>query len=377
MKATILGGGAWGTAVALHLSKLLDQESPLLTDVPPVNRRQVLDNQANPNQANHHQATSPRVTLWVRNAKQAESLRTERVNAHYLPGIALPANIDITSDWEDALSQSGSADDLIILATPLSALAQTAQQLCQYAIQTQSPLQNWILLSKGIAADTGLLPHEIVDNVIQSENCQHLIRYGILSGPSFAKEVALGLPCALTIASQFKTIGELTQALFHHGSMRIYVSDDVTGVELGGAMKNVLAIATGIADGLNLGLNARAALITRGMNEMSQLGLAMGARLETFLGLAGLGDLILTATGDLSRNRTVGLELAKNQSLDTILKHLGHVAEGVRCALAIEQLAKKHQVEVPIISAVCSILFRGVQPKDAVMDLMSRDPRQS
>jgi len=341
MNVTILGGGAWGTAIAIHLAKY----------------------------------NGSNVCLWVRNSHDAEQIRNVRENTQYLPGIAVPPNLKITNNWDDALGLVKTNKDLIVIATPLAGLEEVAVKLCQHSLENQSVIQQWLWLCKGIDADTGLLPHEIVQKVLHKLGKLESVHYGVLSGPSFAKEVAQGLPCALTVASQFHDLNELTQALFHQKSMRIYVTDDVTGVELGGAIKNVLAIATGIADGLHLGLNARAALITRGMTEMSRLGVAMGAKLETFLGLAGLGDLILTATGDLSRNRKVGIELAKNHSLDEILNHLGHVAEGVRCALAIERLAQKHHVETPIISTVCDILFRNVKPIDAVNAMMSRDPK--
>jgi glycerol-3-phosphate dehydrogenase (NAD(P)+) len=180
---------------------------------------------------------------------------------------------------------------------------------------------------------------------------------------------------ALTIASASATLGERTVAAFHHGAMRIYTGDDVIGVEVGGAVKNVLAIATGIADGLGLGLNARAALITRGLAEMSRLGVALGGRAETFHGLTGLGDLILTATGDLSRNRTVGMQLATGRSLTDILAALGHVAEGVRCARAVLALAEAHGIEMPITHAVCRVLFESIAPRDAVHALLSRDAK--
>jgi glycerol-3-phosphate dehydrogenase (NAD(P)+) len=183
------------------------------------------------------------------------------------------------------------------------------------------------------------------------------------------------LPVALTIASESVALGEQTVAAFHHGAMRIYTGDDVIGVEVGGAVKNVLAIATGIADGLGLGLNARAALITRGLAEMSRLGVALGGRAETFTGLTGLGDLILTATGDLSRNRTVGMQLATGRSLTDILAALGHVAEGVRCARAMLALAESHGIDMPITHAVCRVLFENVAPRDAVHALLSRDAK--
>jgi glycerol-3-phosphate dehydrogenase (NAD(P)+) len=345
MNVTILGGGAWGTAIAIHLAKYQSQ-------IP-----------------------NTKITLWVRDASKAIEMIETRKNVQYLSSIELPQNLNITSNWDTAVGQARTSKDLIVIATPLSALAEIAEQLCQRTLENNQVIQHWLWLCKGIEANSGKLPHEIVEQVLETQGQTDAIHYGVLSGPSFAKEVAQGLPCALTVASQFNDLNEMTQTLFHQKSMRIYVTDDVTGVELGGAIKNVLAIATGIADGLELGLNARAALITRGMNEMSRIGIAMGAKMETFLGLAGLGDLILTATGELSRNRKVGLELAKNHSLEEILNQLGHVAEGVRCAQAIERLAQKFHVETPIISAVCDILFRDVKALDVVNKMMSRDPK--
>ncbi|SMC63318.1 NAD(P)H-dependent glycerol-3-phosphate dehydrogenase [Polynucleobacter kasalickyi] len=341
MNVTILGGGAWGTAIAIHLAKYNDSK----------------------------------ICLWVRDTHNVQTMLEARENTQYLPGIKLPPNLEITDNWDLALGQASTSKDLIVIATPLAGLEEITLKLTQRTLPLPDVVQHWIWLCKGIDADSGMLPHEIVQKVLGEQGKLESVHYGVLSGPSFAKEVAQGLPCALTVASQFNDLNEMTQVLFHQKSMRIYVSDDVTGVELGGAIKNVLAIATGIADGLHLGLNARAALITRGMNEMSRIGIAMGAKLETFLGLAGLGDLILTATGDLSRNRKVGIELAKGHSLDEILQQLGHVAEGVRCAQAIEKLAQKHHVETPIIRTVCDILFRHVKPMDAVNAMMSRDPK--
>jgi glycerol-3-phosphate dehydrogenase (NAD(P)+) len=227
-----------------------------------------------------------------------------------------------------------------------------------------------VWLCKGFEAETQLLPHQVV----AAELAGHASN-GVLSGPSFAREVGQGLPVALTIASASAVCRERTVAAFHHGAMRIYTGDDLVGVEVGGAVKNVLAIATGIADGLGLGLNARAALITRGLAEMSRLGVTLGGRAETFTGLTGLGDLILTATGDLSRNRTVGLQLAAGRTLDDILGALGHVAEGVRCAQAVLAIAQAHSIDMPITQAVCAVLFDGVAARDAVSALLRRDAK--
>jgi glycerol-3-phosphate dehydrogenase (NAD(P)+) len=227
-----------------------------------------------------------------------------------------------------------------------------------------------VWLCKGFEAESQLLPHQVVAAELPAHGSN-----GVLSGPSFAREVGRGLPVALTIASASAACRERTVAAFHHGAMRIYTGDDIVGVEVGGAVKNVLAIATGIADGLGLGLNARAALITRGLAEMSRLGVTLGGRAETFTGLTGLGDLILTATGDLSRNRTVGVQLAGGRSLADILGGLGHVAEGVRCAQAVLAIARAHAIEMPITQAVCAVLFDGVAPRDAVSALLRRDSK--
>jgi glycerol-3-phosphate dehydrogenase (NAD(P)+) len=196
-----------------------------------------------------------------------------------------------------------------------------------------------------------------------------------LSGPSFAQEVARGLPCALTVASDSAALSERVVALVHGGNLRVYSSADLIGVEVGGAVKNVLAIATGAADGLGLGLNARAALITRGLAEITRLGSALGANPATFMGLTGMGDLILTCTGDLSRNRRVGLELARGKKLDAIVAELGHVAEGVPCARAVRELAARLGVDMPITNAVAGVLFDGDDPKAMVAQLLARDPR--
>lgn len=343
MNVTILGAGAWGTAVAIHAAKQLGAGS----------------------------GNKSIITLWARDVEQVAQIRSTRSNNRYLSGIQFPDNLIVEDDFDRALESVQSRNDLLIIATPLSGLGSTCRRLLE---AKKTPL-NWIWLCKGIEPETSALPHEIVDREITKHSKVSSISYGVLSGPSFAIEVAKGLPCALTVASKSKELCELTQSVLHHGSMRIYATDDLVGVEVGGAVKNVLAIATGIVDGMGLGLNARAGLITRGMAEMSRLGQALGARQETFAGLTGLGDLILTATGDLSRNRQVGLELAKGKSLDQILKDLGHVAEGVRCALAVLNLAKNVNVQMPIVDAVCQVLFAGMSPQDAVVKLMSRDAR--
>ena len=320
-RVAVLGAGAWGTAIAAVLSARLE------------------------------------VALWARDAAQAAALAKTRRNERYLPGIALPARVSIQSSLEESVK--GAA--LALAATPVAGLREVLPKV-------KLPL---VWLCKGFEEDTGLMPHEIAAQTMGAK-----VRCGALSGPSFAAEVARGLPCALTLASQDAAFARETAALLHGGRMRIYYSTDLVGVEIGGAVKNVMAIAAGIADGLGLGLNARAALITRGLAEMARLGVALGGAAETLFGLAGAGDLILTATGELSRNRRVGLELAQGRSLKDILEHLGHVAEGVRSAKEVARLAKAKGVDMPVSDAVNAVLDGKLAPAKAVELLLSRDPKQ-
>jgi len=330
MKVTVLGAGAWGSALASHLAAKHD------------------------------------TVLWARDAGLLARVNDAHENLAYLPGVPMHVALRFDAQLDSVLAHAGGAGDLCVIAAPVAGL----RALCQAMRDAGAVPENLIWLCKGFEADTQRLPHQVVEEVLGDHaHC------GALSGPSFAKEVAAGLPVALTVASASEACRDLTVQAFHHGAMRIYTGDDVVGVEVGGAVKNVLAIATGIADGLGLGLNARAALITRGLAEMTRLGIALGGRAETFTGLTGLGDLILTATGDLSRNRTVGMQLAGGSTLETILGQLGHVAEGVRCAKAVMQIAQQHGVEMPISEAVCAVLFDGRAPRDAVGALLRRDAR--
>jgi len=331
MKVAVLGAGAWGTALAAHL-------------------------------AARHDAV-----LWARDVALTAELAAKRENPRYLAGLALPASLRYEASLSAALAHAADEASLVVVATPVAGL----RALCR-AMRDEARCvpAHFVWVCKGFEADTQLLPHQVVASELGGHPSN-----GALSGPSFAREVAAGLPVALTVASASAVCRERTVAAFHHGAMRIYTGDDVVGVEVGGAVKNVLAIATGIADGLTLGMNARAALITRGLAEMSRLGAALGGRPETFTGLTGLGDLILTATGDLSRNRTVGLQLAEGRTLDDILAALGHVAEGVRCAKAVLAIAQAHGVDMPITQAVCAVLFHGVAPRAAVDALLRRDAR--
>jgi glycerol-3-phosphate dehydrogenase (NAD(P)+) len=229
---------------------------------------------------------------------------------------------------------------------------------------------NLVWLCKGFEGGSGMLPHQVVREVLGDA-----VPGAALSGPSFAQEVARGLPCALTVASGSEALRERVVNGVHGGNIRVYSCDDLVGVEVGGAVKNVLAIATGVADGLGLGLNARAALITRGLAEITRLGTALGGRTSTFMGLTGMGDLILTCTGDLSRNRRVGLALAQGKPLDVIVAELGHVAEGVPCAKAVRALAQQLGVDMPITNAVAGVLFDGDNAAAMVAQLLARDPR--
>ncbi len=324
---TILGAGAWGTALAISLA-----------------RRQP-------------------VMLWGRNAAAMQAMAAQRENSRALPGITLPAELLLQADLSAAIAHVG-ADGLLICATSVAGLRPLANSLRAHA------MPNLVWLCKGFEEQTRRLPHQIVVEELGSH-----LPIGALSGPSFAQEVARGLPCALTIASTAAALRERAVAALHSPTLRVYSSEDLIGVEVGGAVKNILAIATGIIDGLDLGMNARAALITRGLTEITRLGLALGAHPETFTGLTGLGDLLLTCTGELSRNRRVGLGLAQGQSLEHIVAQLGHVAEGVRCAQAVRALAADLQVDMPISAAVAGVLFDGDAPRAMVTRLLARDPR--
>jgi glycerol-3-phosphate dehydrogenase (NAD(P)+) len=301
------------------------------------------------------------VVLWARDEAQAQALRRDRENRRYLPGVSLPANVAVetgarVSDW-------ASHADLAVIATPMSGLRGMLQQLA-----SQPRPVVWLCKGFEAAGVEGLLGHEVLRQVAPQ------LAAGVLSGPSFADEVARGRPTALVAASEHAQVRDLLVQIFHGERLRVYENDDITGVEVGGAVKNVLAIATGLCDGLGLGLNARAALITRGLAEMTRLGVALGARAETFMGLSGLGDLVLTATGDLSRNRRVGLLLAQGLTLEQATTSLGHVAEGVHCARVVVARGERLGVDMPISGAVVGLLSGSVRPEAAVQDLMSRDP---
>jgi glycerol-3-phosphate dehydrogenase (NAD(P)+) len=328
MNITVLGAGAWGTALAI---------------------------QASAAHATH---------LWARDTNQAERLQASRVNDLYLPGASLPEHLRISANFDAAVAHADGG--LIIIATPMAGLAEMLSRIHQAA----KPSTGVLWLCKGFQENSGLLGHEIA-----RDTAPQLTRVGVLSGPSFAAEVARKQPTALVAASTDALLCEDAVSVLHSDSLRIYTSNDAVGVEVGGAVKNVMAIATGLSDGMALGMNARAALITRGLQEMTRLGVALGARADTFMGLSGLGDLVLTATGDLSRNRQVGMRLAQGLPLKQILIDLGHVAEGVRSAEVVLKRAVSLGVDMPITAAVVSVLNAALTPAQALQNLMGRDAR--
>jgi len=325
MKIAVLGAGAWGTALAIAFAR-------------------------------RHE-----VTLWARDAAQAKAMRATRENVRYLPGCPLPEALRIEAGFAAA---SGTAE-LNVIATPLAGLRETLHLL--RAIAPATPV---IWVCKGLEAGSQMLPHQIV-----AEELGEGVPCGALTGPSFAEEVAKGLPTAITLAAAAGAFAETAAQALHNSRLRVYASHDVVGAEVGGAVKNVMAIAAGISDGMGFGLNARAALITRGLAEITRLGLALGGKRETFMGLAGMGDLILTCTGDLSRNRRVGLALAQGRALEQILKDLGHTAEGVSSAREVAALAQRLDIEMPITQAVKGVLHDGVPASAAVEQLLGRDPK--
>ena len=324
MRIAVLGAGAWGTALALAFAARHD------------------------------------ITLWTWQAEHADAMRKARTNEQFLPGHAFPDSLAIDADFDASIA----AADLALIATPMAGLRTTAARLTE-----ARPVLPFLWVCKGLEAGTGLLPHQAVARVHANATC------GALSGPSFADEVARGLPAAITVASADDAFAERMAHELRGPRLRLYANDDIVGAEVGGAVKNVMAIATGICDGLGLGLNARAALMTRGLAEITRFGVALGARPETFMGLAGMGDLILTCTGDLSRNRRVGLALAAGQSLADIQRDLGHVAEGVMTAREVAGRAHGLGIEMPITATVCEVLDGKMTAPAAVGQLMNRDPK--
>ena len=341
----VLGAGSWGTALAV-----------LLAD------------------------KGIKTVLWARNHEFAKQIRESRENKSYLPGIELPAVLEITSDISKAVTDK----EVILFVVPSHGFREVAKQV-SIALDdlsqspnhqiTKSPNLPYALVSasKGIENKTLLTMTEIMEEVLPSRLSGRL---AALSGPSFAQEVASSIPTAVTIAASEHKLCTGLQDIFTTETFRVYTSLDLMGVQLGGALKNVMAIASGISDGMGFGTNTRAALITRGLAEMSRLGMRLGANPLTFAGLAGLGDLVLTCTGDLSRNRQVGLKLGQGRSIETILKEMSMVAEGVKTTNSVYAMAEKYKVEMPITNQVYRVLYQGLDPKDAVNELLTRPPRQ-
>jgi glycerol-3-phosphate dehydrogenase (NAD(P)+) len=327
---SILGAGAFGTALAVHLATRAH--------------------------------AGPRVVLYARSTAHAASLRATRVNDRYLPGVTLPPAVAVT----DRLDQAVRADALIA-AVPAAALAPLVD-----AARTANAAAPLAWTSKGFVSTAVAPGYALVHDVVARRWRGPV---AALSGPSFASELAAGLPTALSVAATEPGWAEALAMLLRGDALRVYPTADLAGVETGGAIKNVIAIAAGASDGLGFGHNARAALITRGLAETGRLLRALGGRASTLMGLAGLGDIVLTCTGDLSRNRQVGLALARGEALPGVLARLGHVAEGVAAARAAHALARHHGVEMPIVDAVQRVLYEGLAPRAAVRELLAREPR--
>ena len=326
-RIAVLGAGAWGTALALSLAR----------------------------QQRHH------VTLWAHTPSHADAMRSTRENTQFLPGFTLPADLAITHD----LLQAAQDHDILLSVTPSQFLGETVRAIAPVL----RPDHVLISASKGLEDVTYRRMSQVVASITP-------VRFATLGGPSFAKEVAAALPTAIVLASQDAEAAQQLQRDFSSESLRVYSNDDVIGVELGAALKNVIALAAGVVDGLQLGSNASAALITRGMAEITRLAVAYGARPETLAGLAGYGDLVLTCTGTLSRNRTVGVELGRGRKLAEIIASLnGKVAEGVRCTPAALGLAAQLGIEMPITREMNAILHEGRAPADAIRSLMTRPGR--
>ena len=322
----VLGAGSWGSALALHLAR---------------------------------QGAS--VRLWARDPAQAEEIARQRCNHRYLPGHELPPSLEVTASLDFALS----AGELAVVAVPSEAFEALMRRLG--GVTPSCP--GLVCATKGLHPTSGRFLFEVAEDFAPQASV------ALLSGPTFAAEVAAGLPAAVTLASRDADFVRRLAPLFHSPSFRVYRSDDVVGVGIGGAVKNVLAIAAGIADGLGFGANARAALITRGLAELSRLGRALGGRPETLMGLSGLGDLVLTCTGDRSRNRRCGLLLGAGHGLAEAQSEIGQAIEGVQSAAQTRRLARRLGVEMPIVDAVARVLAEEVRPSEAVEALLAREPR--
>ncbi|HEX7080966.1 MAG TPA: NAD(P)H-dependent glycerol-3-phosphate dehydrogenase [Gammaproteobacteria bacterium] len=320
----VLGAGSWGTALAIQLAR----------------------------------AGRPTV-LWARDAEQVRTMRAERRNPRYLPDAPFPEALEVTADFAAAV---GAADDVLIVV-PSHAFRATLEALRALA----RPPRRLAWATKGFELETGLLPHRIAAELLPPE-----IPTAVLSGPTFAREVAAGLPSAMTIASEREEYAADLARSISTDSFRAYTSTDIVGVEVGAATKNVYAIGAGISDGLGFGANTRIALVTRGLAEMTRLGLALGARMDTFMGLAGIGDLVLTCTDDQSRNRRFGLALARGVAVQDALREIGQVVEGYYGARSTRLVAARLGVDMPIVEQIHGVLYRGIGPRAAVAALMRR-----
>ncbi|MGA1567704.1 MAG: NAD(P)H-dependent glycerol-3-phosphate dehydrogenase [Methylophilaceae bacterium] len=325
MNVAVLGAGAWGTALAIQAAK----------KVP--------------------------VILWARDSGHISGMQKARTNPKYLGDFKFPEPLKLSASLDEAVNFA----DIIVSAVPTSAFASVVKN-----IQTIDPKKPIIWTNKGLEKETGLFPHEILNKSISNTNLEH----GVLSGPSFAAELVRNLPTAVTVAASSEDLALKVAEIFHHHSMRIYLSDDIAGVSISGALKNIIAIAAGISDGMGFGNNARAALITRGIAEITRFGISHGAKEETFMGLAGIGDLMLTCTGQYSRNREVGLRLAEGKVLSEILSSLGHVAEGVNACYEVKKRIKS-DVDMPIVQQVYQVLTNNISASEAVKSLLSRSLR--
>ncbi len=323
MKVAVIGAGAWGTALAIQAAKAYP------------------------------------VKLWARDSGHISGMKKARSNPKYLGDFTFPDHLELTASLDEAVFTS----DVIISSVPTSAFAEVIQNI--QSIDSAKPI---IWTNKGLETNSSLFPHEIIhDHLINKD-----LAYGVLSGPSFAAELVRDLPTAVTLATTNSDLSNSVAKIFHHGSMRVYLSDDIAGVTVGGSLKNIIAIASGISDGMGFGNNARAALITRGIAEITRFGKTLNASEETFIGLAGIGDLLLTCTGQYSRNREVGIRLAEGKSLDSILSSLGHVAEGVNACFELVKRIKDTNIDMPITCEVYRVLTNEISAKDAVKNLLSR-----
>jgi len=323
----VLGAGSWGTALALQLDR-----------------------------------SGCRVILWDRDTENILQMRSAHCNERYLPGIEIPASIEIETDMLTAVK----AAEHVLMVTPSHAFASIISEIREVLL----PGQGVAWGCKGFEPGSGRLLHEVAQELLPPET-----PLAIVTGPSFAKEVARNLPTAVTVAGPDSEFTGVMAAALHGGRFRAYTSNDMIGAELGGAFKNVMAVATGICDGMQLGNNARAALITRGLAEMMRLGTALNAKPETLMGLAGAGDLILTCTGDLSRNRQLGLHLGKGKSLEQALDEIGQVVEGVNASAEVQRLAMEYGINMPISEQVNGIIHLGWDPEEGVARLLAREQK--